>query len=266
MAPWLIYLKKKISKVYRLAKIIILIHLLFLAEITLVPQVILFLNAHGFIGKEAEQVNSGRVIDKLSIVKACIFNGGCVDNVLLFSAKINESNVELLSQYLLDNPHIKMICLRSSGGLSKQSGLMLNVIVNRGVATCIADYYEMADGFIIKDSYCISACNLPFLAAKKRVQLGVSNTFAGHSSAYTSDLSWDLGAVSWLITNSIKYENRDYIWKLDYSNTEDKEFHKLYFNAVNSIGHLDKIKVLTEDEINRYKIFTHRCVKAESCP
>lgn len=243
----------------------LLIHFLLLVELDLI------VNAKKYIASteppEAtfEELYTGAQIDKVSMAKACSIDGGCIDNVALFASDINYYSVDLFDDFIKDNPSVEIVCLLSGGGEIDQATKMVSIIVDKKLKTCMADYYRLDKGVLIKASYCSSACNQVLLSSHQRNQIGALTSFSGHAAGRTRSLSFGNDKLEWLFQSSWNAENTGFLKALDYANTPDKQKHLEYFNIVKDINHLKEMKTLNLKEMKQYRIFSHQCEAATGC-
>jgi hypothetical protein len=245
------------KKVFIYILLIIAIHFFLLVEATFFTHLIKSRISSERPKATFEELYTRKQLDKVSIVKACSLEGGCLDNVALFASGINSYSVDLFVTFMEENPSIGIVCLLSEGGDIDQATKMASIIVDKGLTTCMADYYRFSDNIVIKASYCLSACNQVLLSSRERKQIGSLTTFSGHAAGNTATLSFGFDIMEWRFQHSFNAVNNGFLTALNYADTPDKKRHLAYFDTVKNINHLKEMRTLSLDEMKDYRIFTH---------
>lgn len=194
---------------------------------------------------------------RTSIVDACKIEGECLENVALFMGRINEQSADHFIEFINKHPEVDMVCLNSGGGEVSDALRMSRLISERELATCMADYYKIGlDKTTTRGGICGSACNMLLLSSKTRIQQGVDLRFAGHSFARTDKATFSLLWLDWSIVDTFTEEPVDFEEVLNIADTPDKQKHLDYLSEVKDISHLDSMKILSNNELKKYRIFT----------
>ena len=194
---------------------------------------------------------------RTSIVDACKIEGECLENVALFVGPINKQSADHFIEFINKHPEVDMVCLNSGGGEVSDALRMSRLISERELATCMADYYKIGlDKTTTRGGICGSACNMLLLSSKTRIQQGVDLRFAGHSFARTDRATFSLLWLDWSIVDTFTKEPVDFEEALNIADTPDKQKHLDYLSEVKDISHLDSMKLLSNNELKKYRIFT----------
>lgn len=226
---------------------------------------------------------SGIEYPLVSLAKACSYDGGCTETVILFSSKINSVSANEFREFVKNNPTVNTVCFRSSGGgvraLKTISETVRGEPVSEKVSgkplrTCMADYYRRIaepggkdDNAIISGGNCSSACNTALLSSKIRLQIGSETIFKGHATGITNsaEIGIDVFGRKYWLSYSVNKDSAELKELLRKANTPDVEKHIDYVEKVENINHLDDMKTLTRSELLESRIFTHQCDGFGNC-
>ncbi len=193
--------------------------------------------------------------------KACSFESGCILDAAIFLGGINDNSASLFVDFLEKNIDIKTVCFGSSGGEIGAAMVMSNYMAQRKLSTCISEYFhhdKTKENLVF--NYCSSSCNQVFLSSHDRIRVGEQVRFKGHGYASSADYLGSFFGTStlWKLSHSRVIENQKFIDAIERVNTSDKAVHISYANTVASINHFEQMKVLTNETLKTYKIFTRR--------
>jgi len=217
---------------------------------------------------------SGYEYPLVSLAKACSYDGGCAETVILFSSKINSVSAKEFEQFVAKNPTIRKACFRSSGGEIKELKTITKTIRDTPLTTCMADYYRRIaepggkdDNAIISGGTCASACNTALLSSSTRLQIGKETFFKGHATGVTNKakISFRLQEEMYLLGHSKNVDSSELKELVRAAKTPDVEYHLRYIKTVENINHVEEMKTLNRSELLEFRIFTHQCDGLGNC-
>lgn len=202
---------------------------------------------------------TGETFGHTSLVDACAIEGECLEGVALFNGEINAKNARSFISFINEHPQVNTVCLNSVGGYAETALGMSKLISEKGLATCVADYYKVGakKTTVMTGGYCGSTCNMLLLSSEKRIRNGLDIQFSGHGLASTKEAKFSILSLKWKVTVTQLKESDLFAASLKAANTPDMDKHLAYLSLVEGIGHHEKMKSLSNDELIKYQIFNH---------
>lgn len=205
---------------------------------------------------------SSKDFGRTSLVDACQIEGDCLESVVLFQGYISGKSANDFIKFIETHPETKTVCVNSGGGETEPALKMSKLIADKGLVTCMADYYKVDESksTVLGGGICSSSCNMLLLSSAKRIMNGLDIHFRGHGFAHTTTAEFPGFYEDWSVKSTVIVEPVDFASALNHANTPDKEEHFNYIKLVKDISHLKPMKTLSSTELTNYRIFTHRIV------
>lgn len=195
--------------------------------------------------KELFTDNSGAEFSlaKATIADACDSKTKeCLKNVFLISGNFDDSTVEALNR--LGDRTARTICFRSNGGRNDTAKALMKIIKEEKLNTCLADEYHLANGTVLKNTMCHSACPLVLVSGYERINLGKNIQVGIHHSGQSIDLC----IMCWRLS----YGGGDF--ESDIKDTPDAEQHLALFYRSRKTP-TRELDLLAPDDWVTYKVF-----------
>lgn len=212
---------------------------------------------------------TGKIIPKVFLGKACRIEGKCLTDVAVFYGGINKESKEAFETFINENS-VKTVCLSSGGGKTEEAEYISNIIMDKKLNTCMADYYYSKEdaGHLIPlmSLGCNSACNLLLLSSDVRIRNATLVLFKGHQYAETNQYRqvfewWGWG---WNYISTNISEEPAIVAAFKKLKTIDNDAHVRYSKELEKLGHLADMKQLNDEMLKEFKIFTKVIPKNEN--
>ena len=193
-------------------------------------------------------------LDKALIVDACNEDKTtCLKDVILIQGRLDEGTISSIKK--LKDVNNKTICFDSRGGNIDVATRIGSWIKENNFNTCLADKYIIKGKGTISSTICHSACPFILAMGNERTMVGENFKIGIHHSGGTLELcfcSFDFNALSFIAID--KYKEM-----LSLSNASKQHLTMLEDSLKISFS---DIKVLSQPEVDKYKLFTTKYNKA----
>lgn len=194
---------------------------------------------------------------------ACSVDSNCYPATIIVG-KITDSVAQKLALHASSIKDRGMLCFHSAGGSGKAMQQISTTIINHGLTTCMADYYQTHSGRLfstitiednlITSGMCASACGFILMSSDTRTYVGRTPLIGVHSPSTMLDLCFCDMQLPFSV-NSHESDVENLIGQIK-SLEQQHNTRALFKLSLETRS--ESMHYLTENEIEKFRLFNKR--------